>query len=110
MKIFIKEKPMSVNEAWKGRRFKTIAYKEYERKILFLLPPFKGKVPDRIGISMHFGFSNISSDIDNPVKMLVDILQKKYGFNDRDVFEMYLTKSKVSKGDEFINIEILPMT
>ena len=98
-------KPLSVNEAWQGRRFKTPAYKRYERDVLMLLKPFK--VPDGdLAITIKYGFSNKASDVDNPTKLIVDILQKKYGFNDSRVTRMTLTKEKVSKGNEFICFEI----
>ena len=109
MIIQLKEKPLSVNEVWQGRRFKTEAYKSYEKKMLLLLPKAKIKFPDMLRIEFHFGFSNLASDLDNPVKPLLDILQKKYGFNDRDVFELNVRKNKVDKGDEFIHIGIYPM-
>ena len=31
-------KPLSVNQAWMGRKFKTPAYKKYEADMLILLP------------------------------------------------------------------------
>lgn len=101
MKIFYK--PLSVNEAWKGRRFKTAAYKQYERDILFLLPKIALPTPPLM-ITFIFGFKNMASDIDNPVKPLLDILQKKYGFNDKDVHSMLVLKVKSDK--PYFNIEI----
>ena len=106
MIIELKEKPLSVNEVWQGRRFKTNAYIEYEQKLLFILPKAKVKFSDMLRIEIHFGFSNSCSDIDNPVKPLLDILQKKYGFNDKNIFELNLRKNIVDKGEEFMNIGI----
>ena len=34
----IEVKPMSVNRAWQGRRFKTPEYRKYERKLIALMP------------------------------------------------------------------------
>ena len=104
----IKIKPLSVNECWQGKRFKTKAYKDYEKKLLLLLPKLKLPEPP-YKISFEFGFSNVLSDWDNPIKPLQDILQKKYSFNDRDVFEAKVKKIKVSKGQEYLkfNIETL---
>ena len=31
-------KPLSVNEAWQGKRFKTNSYKSYEKDVMRLLP------------------------------------------------------------------------
>ncbi len=100
-------KPLSVNQAWKGKRFKTPKYKAYEKEILLLLKPFK--VPEgKLSLSMTFGLSSKNADIDNPVKVIVDILQRKYGFNDRMIYEMSLKKIDVSKGSEFIEIKFEP--
>ena len=103
--IKINIKPLSVNCAYRGRRFKTNEYKAYEEVVLLLLP--KGEVPEgKIRLDIEFGFSNKQSDIDNPVKMFTDILQKKYGFNDRDIYELHVKKTLVKKKQEFIDFEI----
>ena len=93
----IQIKPLSVNDAWQGRRFKTKVYKQYERDVLFQLNPGSPPAPP-YRIDIEFGFTSTLSDIDNPVKCFVDILQKKYGINDKDVYEMNLKKTIVKKG------------
>ena len=104
--IRIEVKPLSVNEAWKGRRFKTDEYKAYEHKIMYLLPKgFKMPEPPYQFI-YRFGFSNPASDFDNPVKPITDILQKKYKFNDKLIYKAVIEKVIVEKGKEFIEIEI----
>ena len=108
MQIELHHKPLSVNEAWQGRRFKTDAYKAFETLILLSLPKLKDPIPDMIRIEFHFGFSSRNSDVDNPVKPILDILQKKYKFNDRDVWEITSRKSIVKKGNQFITIGIYP--
>lgn len=98
-------KPLSVNEAWQGKRYKTDAYKKYERAVLFMLP--KMTIPEGpLMITFRFGFSNVLCDWDNPVKLLQDILQKKYKFNDKDIHEAHVQKVKVPKGQEFFEFEI----
>ena len=85
MRMFIK--PFSVNGAWKGRRRRTDRYNSYEELLLFTLPNFK--IPKgRLSIEFEFGFKNKSSDVDNPIKPFLDILQKKYGFNDNMVYRI----------------------
>jgi Holliday junction resolvase RusA-like endonuclease len=59
------------------------------------------------GLVLTFGFSNMQSDVDNPTKLVIDILQKRYGVNDRDLMELHLYKQKVAKGNEFIKIELM---
>lgn len=39
-------------------------------------------------------------DWDNPIKPLQDILQKKYGFDDKDVVKALIHKIKCKKGEE----------
>ena len=104
MIINLKIKPLSVNLAWQGKRFKTPAYKEYEKKVLSMLPNIEIKEFKQLKIT--YGFSNMMSDIDNPTKLVLDIMQKKYGVNDRDLIYLVLHKEKVSKGSEFIEIEM----
>jgi len=98
-------KTLSVNEAWTGRRFKTQAYKDYERAVLFMLPTLyipKGK----LRLELVYGFSNKASDIDNPTKSFQDILSKKYGFNDNMIYELSIKKEIVKKGNEFVKFKI----
>jgi len=103
--IEIKTKPLSVNQAWQGRRFKTEAYKNYEVGVLWMLPKIKIVEPP-FKISYEFGFSSRGSDIDNPVKCFQDILVKKYGFKDQDIYELNVVKKIVKKGDEYIKFQI----
>jgi Holliday junction resolvase RusA-like endonuclease len=99
-------KPLSVNQAWKGKRFKTNIYKKYEKDCFTILP--KITVPDgKLKAYLVFGFSSTLSDADNPVKCFVDILQKKYGFNDNKIYEYSIKKVDVKKGEEFIEFSIV---
>ena len=43
----------------------------------------------------------MAMDFDNPIKPFVDILQKKYGFNDRDVYELNVKKEVGEDGIDF---------
>ena len=98
-------KPLSVNECWRGRRFKTDLYKNYERDLLYLLPKIEVPAPP-FSVYYEFGFSSANSDIDNPVKPFQDILQKKYLFNDKEIYLMFVKRVKVSKGAEYVKFEI----
>jgi Holliday junction resolvase RusA-like endonuclease len=104
----LKIKPLSVNLAWQGKRFKTPEYKAYEKEVYFSLP--KMVIPEgKLEVHFTFGFSSNASDADNPVKPLMDIMQKKYGFNDSRVWRIVIEKSIVKKGSEFFRFEILPL-
>lgn len=102
----IEIKPLSINEAFQGKRFKTSICKAYERKLMLMLKKKTVSKTDMLRIEFMFGFSSSASDLDNPVKILVDVFQKKYGFNDNQVFEMNIRKVIVPKGKEFIEFGI----
>lgn len=103
----IEIKPLSVNEAFRGKRFKTPAYSKFEKSCLWLLP--KMEIPKgKLEIILHYGFSSKGSDVSNPTKLVEDILSKKYRFNDNLVYKITLTKEIVPKGKEFFSFEILP--
>lgn len=105
MKVEIK--PISVNLCWQGRRFKTKTYKKFEHDLLLMLPKIKlGEPPYELLYKFHF--SNKASDLDNPVKPITDILQKKYGFNDKDIYRLIVEKYIVKKGQEYFEFFILP--
>jgi len=105
MKINIKH--LSVNRAWMWRRFKTKEYKNYEQELMWLLKPIELPMW-KIKLVVTFWMSNKLSDIDNGLKPLIDILQKHYKFNDRDIYELHVKKEIVKKGEEFIDFDILP--
>ena len=97
-------KPLSVNEAWQGKRYKTHLYKSFEKKLLLILPNIKiGN--EKLSLRIIFAFSNAASDLDNPTKLVQDILSKKYGFNDKQIYELHLYKVIVPKGSEYIDFE-----
>lgn len=98
-------KPLSVNEAWKGSRFKTKTYINYQKALLSSLPDYT--IPEGfLSIGFCFGFSNTLSDFDNPVKLFTDILQKRYGFNDRMIRKAVIQVFIVKKGEEFVRFKI----
>lgn len=103
--ILVAIKPLSVNAAWQGRRFKSPAYKAYEKELMYRLPPMKLPLPP-YRFNFEFGFSNMQGDWDNPCKCLQDIMAKKYGFNDRDIHEATVRKVKVAKGGEYFRVTV----
>lgn len=103
MKINIK--PISVNKCWRGRRFKTQDYEDYELELLLKLPKSKiGK--GRLELFLTFGFSNKGQDIDSSLKPTIDILQKKWGINDKNIYRLIVNKEITKKGEEFIEIKL----
>jgi Holliday junction resolvase RusA-like endonuclease len=105
----IKIKPLSINEAFQGRRFKTEKCKAYEKQLLLMLKKKSVPTNGMLRVEFMFGFSSSGSDLDNPVKVLIDVFQKKYGFNDNQIFEMNIRKIIVPKGSEFIEFGIFKL-
>ncbi len=103
MKINIK--PLSVNDAWKGKRYRTDAYKAYAEELKLKLRPME--IPDgELELAVQFGFSSRGSDWDNPLKPFQDVLSQYYGFNDNRVYAATVLKRIVPKGSEYISFEI----
>lgn len=98
-------KPLSVNECWQGKRFKTPKYKKYEKLMLRILPEIEIPQPPFF-VYYEFGFSSKLSDWDNPIKPLQDILQKKYKFDDKYIKRAAVQVVNVPKGKEYIKFEI----
>ena len=108
MNTVVQIKPMSVNEAWKGKTTKSAAYLVYQHSLSVLLPAevnINWSKP--LKVCVIFGFSSRASDIDNPLKPLFDTMEKKYaGFNDNMIYQLEVHKHIVKKGNEFISIQI----
>lgn len=99
-------KPLSTNKQWAGRRFKTKEYEAYEWELSSKLP--KMDIPKNVPLRLilSFGFSSKASDLSNAVKATEDIICKKYRYDDKWHFEIYLYKEIVKKGEEFIQFDI----
>lgn len=101
----IRIKPLSVNEAFNGRRTRSKKYNSWILEMSYLLP--KLVIPKgRLKVSVEFGFSSKGSDLDNGMKSLQDSLSKQYGFNDNQIYELNLKKEIVPKGKEYIKFKI----
>ena len=101
--VELKIKPLSINQCFQGRRYKTRNYDDYIKEFLILLPK-KTQIKGEIGIKMMFWLQNSKRcDLDNLCKPILDILVKKgYIQDDRAVQEIYLKKVK----SEIDNISI----
>ena len=103
----VEVKPLSVNEAWKGRRYRTDKYKDWKQNLLYLLPKSKMCFSGNLKIYVLFAFSSKASDIDNPLKPFIDTLCTKYGFNDNQIQELIVYKKVTQKNKEYIEFEII---
>jgi len=95
--LVIPVKPLSVNMAWQGRRYKTAKYKKYERDCALFVP--QGNSPKIREIRISLILKNpLRQDADNIVKPLLDILQKRGQIkNDRYIERIFIERIK---GDE----------
>ncbi len=107
--VHIKIKAISVNESYRGRRFKTPKLEQFKSDLFKQLP--RGIVGEwtKIKAVYKFGVSSKASDGDNLIKALQDGLAEAYGFNDNQIYEWQIYKEIVKKGDEFIEFELSPL-
>jgi Holliday junction resolvase RusA-like endonuclease len=108
MNIKIDLKPLSVNKAWKGRRYKTVDYLRFERDLSLILPLPCPELKNclELKLTIKFGVKSIGSDLDNLVKPLLDCLVKRGIIkDDRYIYELHLFKFKSSKDSIEILIE-----
>jgi len=94
-------KPLSINEAYTGERYKTQDYRNYKKAVTLMLKRYP-LPPPPFFITIICGQSNMGADFDNPVKPFCDVLAKKFGFNDKIIHAGYIAKVEVPKGEEFI--------
>lgn len=106
----INYRPFSLNRAWRvgkgGHIYKTKEAKEWEKAVFYLLPRRQRKFLEKIkkgplGLQVHFYCKKAKKfDLDNQLKLLIDILQAKYGFNDRNIW--YIEAIKFESEEEKI--------
>lgn len=98
-------KPLSLNHAYRGRRFATSDLKQYKSELGWLLP--KMEVPrGPFAIKYVFGVSSGRSDLDNLVKAFQDAVAERYGFDDSAIYRIEMEKVVVQKGKEFVDFEL----
>lgn len=103
MKINIK--PLSINNAWRGRKFKTKEYDSYIQELLYLLPKKLKINPQELHFIFHLKSTTYhKADLDNFLKPVLDIMVKK-GLIEDDRYVNKITLEK-KESDEFY-IEII---
>lgn len=105
--ITLKTKPLSLNSAYRGRRFTTPSLQSYKNELWYLLPK---SIDVDVTLPMHifleFGLSSVNSDGDNYVKCFQDVVSDKYDFNDKMIFKWSIEKKKVNKGEEYVKFDL----
>lgn len=107
MKIYteIKVKPLSANQCWQGRRYKTRKYDDYIKECLLLLPK-RDQIKGECGIKIVFALEKPKrQDVDNFLKPLLDIITKK-GYIEDDRFVQEISIKKVKAEINKISIQV----
>lgn len=103
-------KPLSANQAFCGAKTKTYTYRKYEGHLLRTLPPLDFPKDQPLELRVVVYYSSRASDLDNALKPFIDVLQKKYNFNDNRIYRLRATKVMVKKGEENIAFKLIPFT
>lgn len=101
-------KPLSVNKAYRGRKFATNELKQYKSDVYFLLPNIT-ILNEKLSVYYEFGLSSKGSDGDNLIKAFQDILSERYNFNDNKIYRWEIIKKDVKKGEEYVIFDIKKM-
>lgn len=99
-------KPLSVNGAYRGRRFKTKEHIVWEQIVTLSLPAITIPEPP-YEIHFVFGLSSTNADGDNCIKVAQDVISRKYSFNDKMIKKWIVEVEQVKKGKEFFKFQIL---
>ena len=103
----VKLKPLSVNNAYKGRRFPTDELKVYKKAMPLLLPRDLQLPPNKLVLLFRFHFKREASDVDNCCKAAQDIITKHYGVDDRMIYLTMNEKIVDFKAAEYLEFEFL---
>lgn len=101
-------KAMGIGENKYGVKYKYIDkdYANMRNMLLHILPVVEIKKDVPLRIEYDFYTARTNSDVDNLIKCLQDILQKKYNFDDRNFYEIEAKKYPVGKKNEGFGIRI----
>jgi Holliday junction resolvase RusA-like endonuclease len=109
IRIKIKAKALSINQAYRRKRYRTKKYDTYESEVIYLISSqFVGipKIPGYVDIIYRFYVKNWKRvDVDNLIKPLQDTLVKA-GVIDDDRKVMSLVVDKIPAEKNFIDIFI----
>lgn len=102
--MLIPIKPISINKAYRGKRFKSKDYIQFEKDCSWWM---KGKkISGEVEIHYKFFVKNFArTDVDNCIKPTQDLLVK-YGLIDDDCHIKKLVAEKFKSDEEKMEIEI----
>lgn len=100
-------KPLSVNAAFQGRRFKTKECNAYCKEVALALIPYTEQYKGLVEVRYYFYLKNWKkTDGDNLVKVLQDCIVKRGMIEDDSKIMRYVIE-KIPSGIDSINFEIL---
>jgi len=107
MKLNIK--PLSVNKAWRGRRFKTPEYEAWREQMGWILKNHANQKIQWCNLKIDFHIKNYgASDVDNMIKSTLDALVEAKVIED-DRYVKSITATKHRAKEEYICITIEPI-
>ena len=115
-KKLVIELPMasiSTNKIWTGRRFLSAAAREFKKEAHYRLLTSRSELKrmlayagdGELAIRFAFGLSR-DADVDNCLKLVLDVLSAMLGIDDRRFRGVSAMKTRVKRGDEFIRFAI----
>jgi len=105
MKLKINIKPISINIAFQGRRFKTKKAKDFEQELFYILPK-KNMIKGWVEINYKLYLKNWKmTDGDNCIKIMQDTLVKK-GYIEDDRKIMRYVIEKIPSEKDRVEVEI----
>lgn len=100
-------KGISLNKAYRGRRFSTPELDSFKELCWYELPKTKIDYSNKkLKMNYEFGVSSKNSDLDNLIKAFQDVLSTFYSFNDKIIYQLTSKKIDVKKGEEYCSFEI----
>lgn len=104
-------KPVSVNQAYYKNRARSRLYMDYidgwqTYLCGHVIPEDIDKKDMRFKVTIHVGFGNRASDLDNIVKPTVDIMAQWFGFDDKQVIHLEAFKHVVPRGSDYIYVKL----
>ena len=108
IKFEVQTNLLSLNRIYRvnrvGKIYKTTEAKEWEKDFFFLLPSPSGwwakkkKRKCALGLKLLFYATNpYEFDLDNQLKLLIDVLEQKYNFNDSWIHFIEVAKVKAKE-------------
>ena len=111
--IALPMRAISTNKIWTGKRFLSAAARDFKKeahhRLLLERSELKQMLADagdgELAIRFSFGLSR-DADVDNCLKLVLDVLSAMLGIDDRRFRGVSAMKTKVKRGSEFIRFAI----